>query len=45
MICDRCHEDKDDVEYIANPYDEDVNNEIVMEYLCGNCYQEYCYDI
>ncbi len=43
--CRRCGKMKPDVTYVANPYDQDIHNEIVMEWLCNDCYQEYCDDI
>ncbi len=43
--CENCGKMKGDVSYVANPYDADVNNETVMQWLCGTCYQEYADDI
>lgn len=44
--CERCHKVKPDVVFVANPYDADINNDpTVMEWLCNECYGEYCADI
>jgi len=43
--CEVCHEYKDDVEYCADPYAEDVGGQIVMTYLCVECYNELVMDI
>ena len=32
-------------QYVANPYDEDVNNTINMQWLCDSCYEKYKRDI
>ena len=40
MKCERCGKEKDDVEYVVNPYEFEINEEIVKEYLCEDCYNK-----
>ena len=40
MECDMCELVKDDVCFIACPFESDVNDKIVYCYLCSNCYEE-----
>lgn len=39
-VCDFCGVAKEDVVWIADPYVEDIYDEISMVYLCGDCYGE-----
>lgn len=43
--CEMCHKMSAEVEYVANPYDADINNSTVMEWLCPICYQNCADDI
>ena len=43
--CEECGEYKDDVEYIADPYDEEISGEVNMRYLCAKCQGELAADI
>jgi hypothetical protein len=44
--CERCHKIDDFVQYVANPYDADVNNDPThMQWLCDNCYSDIAGDI
>jgi hypothetical protein len=42
--CNRCQR-LTLVKYIANPYEEDVNNRTMMQWLCHDCYNESADDI
>ncbi len=42
--CEVCGEEKK-CRYIADPFDEDVNNATVMRWLCDECYDNLCDDI
>lgn len=44
-VCEGCDKKLPDVTWVANPYDEDVNNTINMQWLCNTCYDNYCDDI
>jgi hypothetical protein len=41
--CNRCG--KEDAVYIANPYVKEINDEIIMEWLCDSCYSLLCDEI
>lgn len=43
--CERCHKMEPDVAYVCNPYDADINDKIVMEWLCKACEDKYAADI
>ena len=45
MKCERCHEDKDDVEALIDPYRQELYDERVVMDLCPDCYQEQLWDI
>lgn len=36
--CDECGHRKADVTKVADPFVADVNNEVWMRWLCGDCY-------
>lgn len=44
-ICEYCREEKEDVEYVANPYDSDIHGEINMQWLCKECQELLLYEI
>jgi hypothetical protein len=41
--CEHCG--AEDAEYARNPYDYDVNNVEVWEWMCDDCYDNSCGDI
>jgi hypothetical protein len=41
--CDECGEVKPDVEYVADPFDEEIYREINMRHICLYC-QKKIYD-
>ena len=43
--CEVCQAMLPDVTYRVDPYDEDVNNTIVMRWLCDDCRQQRADDI
>jgi hypothetical protein len=43
--CDRCGERKADVELQEDPYNRDVNDRIVLMFLCDDCREERAADI
>jgi len=43
--CYRCGTYGSDVKYVADPYMEEIENEIVMVWLCEKCYDLICDDI
>lgn len=45
MVCEYCGEEKNDVEYVVNPYIEDVCNEDLKEWICDECYDKLVEDI
>jgi hypothetical protein len=45
MECESCRTSKEDVKYVIDPYDQDVNNEVRWCWLCDSCYQNHCDDI
>ena len=45
MKCDHCNKEKDSVQWIPNPFLEDVGNDILYEWICEECYGELCDDI
>jgi len=45
MICDSCHEDKEDVQECEDPYSLDINGESILLNLCDSCYQDRVDDI
>ena len=40
MKCERCGKEKDDVKYVVNPYDLEINEELIKENLCEECYDD-----
>jgi hypothetical protein len=40
--CEHCHKITNDVQYLANPYSEDIHGDIVMEWLCDKCFGYFC---
>jgi len=42
-ICDTCGHNEAD--YIANPFLEDIEGIIEMEWICSDCYNDFCSDI
>jgi len=38
--CEGCDEDSEDVEYRMCPYQYDINDKEVWEYLCDYCYNQ-----
>jgi len=40
MICDRCHKDREDVTQCEDPYDLEIDKDIVLRNLCNDCYQD-----
>jgi hypothetical protein len=45
MKCDHCGKEKDDVEYCVDPYEFEINEELVERYLCEDCYDSLTEDI
>ena len=45
LTCDKCHTASADVQCMSDPYNSDVNNEIVEINLCDACYRERVWDI
>lgn len=45
MRCERCGEDKPDVEVIPDPFEAEIGGVEDLTALCGECYQERKYDI
>ena len=43
--CDVCGEYKDDVMYVADPFLEEVYDQIEYKNMCVECYNESIYDI
>ncbi len=43
--CDECGKFKPDVEYVANPYDEELYGETNMEWLCNDCYWDIAAEV
>lgn len=45
--CDHCGQlkPKEQVSYVVNSYEEDVEGRIIMENLCDDCYQNLLDDI
>lgn len=43
--CDSCGKRKRDVQWIIDPFQEDVYNAVVWRWLCGDCEQKLCDDI
>lgn len=43
--CNNCGVYNSTVEFIVNPFDEEVYNTINKEWLCSKCYQILCDDI
>lgn len=37
LTCERCGKEKADVRWRLDPYDQDVNNKEVWEFLCDDC--------
>ena len=42
-ICEKCQEPK--ANYIVNPYQLEINNKEIHEYLCDDCYNELLSEI
>ena len=42
MTCDHCAEDKKDVEYVGCPATLELCNEVVMVWLCDECFEIIC---
>ena len=40
-----CQDVKDDVQYVADPYEADINGTIVMVNYCTDCYHLQCEEI
>lgn len=38
MICDHCGEEKENVEYLPDPYEREINDLIKESYWCQECY-------
>lgn len=45
MKCERCGKDKPDARNMYDPYDKDVNDELVEVVLCEKCSEERTDDI
>ncbi|MFD8598392.1 hypothetical protein ACFV1L_25645 [Kitasatospora sp. NPDC059646] len=45
MKCHFCNIAKPDVEVVADPYAADVNDEVWLIPLCGDCYSDRCEEI
>lgn len=43
--CDSCKERKHDVSWTACPFSGEVDNAIVMRWLCQECFQQFADDI
>ena len=43
--CDECGKRKQSVQWIADPFQGDVYNTVVMRFLCGKCYGMLCDEI
>ena len=43
-VCERCGT-TENVDYVIDPYDEEINDIERWCYLCPECYKEYLYDI
>ena len=44
MKCERCGTDED-VDYVIDPYQQEINDREIWVYLCPDCYHECCMDI
>lgn len=40
MLCERCGQEDESVELIANPYSLEMYGEESLEYLCQDCYND-----
>ncbi len=40
-----CGDHEGEVEFVIDPYDEDVNNTEVWRWLCAKCYEHHVMDI
>ena len=45
MICEKCGEDKEDVEVCTDPFSLEIHELIIEMVLCKDCYQERKDDI
>ncbi len=45
LMCDRCHETKEDVAECIDPYAREINDEEVLVTLCDNCFSDRVDDI
>jgi hypothetical protein len=42
-FCEHCG--AEEASYVINPYDQDVNNIEVWQWICDDCYEAFCGDI
>lgn len=45
MTCDCCGKDKIDVEIRIDPYEQEINDNLIERPLCNHCYTEISHDI
>lgn len=45
MRCETCEEEKVDVEWTTDPYQEEINGVQDWSWMCGECYQISAWEI
>lgn len=45
MVCESCGDATKPTKFVADPFDEEVNNKVVMRHFCDKCYTDRKEDI